>query len=77
MKKIFLALLLLSLFDAYSQDSSIKITNANYKHSQAVWSPVEDLILFQSNMEGKKSIYTINSSGENIKRLSSLKYDEG
>ncbi|MBO3699100.1 PD40 domain-containing protein [Roseivirga sp. E12] len=76
MKKVISAIFLLSLVNAYGQDGGIKITNDNYKHSRAMWSPVEDLILFESNMEGKKSLYTVKSNGENIKRLTSLDYED-
>ncbi len=75
-KKAIVVLILLSFVDAYGQGTRIKITNSNYKNSLPKWSPVEDLILFVSNMEGKKSIYTINSKGENIKRLTSLNHED-
>jgi len=76
MKKIILAILTLSFINVFAQESNIKITNSNYKHSHAMWSPVEDLILFESNMEGKTSIYIINSCGENVRRLTSLDYED-
>jgi len=76
MKKIILVLLVLSFINVYAQGSDIKITNSNYKHLNATWSPVEDLILFDSDMEGKRSVYIIDSNGENIKRLTSLEYDD-
>jgi len=71
-----LAILTLSFANVFAQESNIKVTNSNYKDSHAMWSPVEDLILFESNMEGKTSIYIVNSCGENIRRLTSLEYED-
>jgi len=77
MKIIILALVILSFVNIiYGQDGKIIISKPNYKHSHARWSPVEDLILFNSDMEEKKSIYIINSRGENLKRLTCLDYDD-
>jgi len=76
MKKLITALFVLSIVNTYSQEGTIKITNNNYKHSRAMWSPVEDLIHFTSDMEGEASIYIIDSCGENIKRLTSLDYQD-
>lgn len=75
-EKIVLALSILSFGSVCGQSSNIKITNANYKHYHAKWSPVEDLLLFDSDMEGKKSIYITNSKGENVRRLTSLAYED-
>lgn len=75
--KIFSILTLIASFSLsiFAQDSGIRITKSNYKHSDARWSPVENLILFHSDMEGKKSIYIIDSKGENLRRLTSLEYE--
>lgn len=76
MKKVIIAITLFSFVNAYGQDGGIKIINNNYKHSRAMWSPVEDLILFESNMEGLNSLYIINSNGENVKRVTSLGHED-
>lgn len=76
MKNIILALLVFGCVNVYGQERSIKITNTNSKYLLPRWSPVEDLILFISDMEGKKSIYIIDSKGDNIKRITSLDYDD-
>ena len=64
------------MVNVQGQDGAIRITNPNYKHSHARWSPIEDLLLFDSDMEGKKSIYTIDCYGENLRRLTSLDYED-
>jgi len=69
-------LAILSFTNTYAQDRNVTITNTNYKHSNARWSPVGDLILFDSDMEGKKSIYIVKPSGSNLKRLTSLDYED-
>ncbi len=75
-KYVFLGLALSSFISVYCQEGAIKVSNSNYKHSHPRWSPVEDLILFVSNMEGKKTVYTVNSKGENIRRITSLRFED-
>ena len=43
------------------------IINPNYKHARPKWSPVEDLVLFDSDIHGKRSIYITDSKGNKYK----------
>lgn len=55
---------------------SNKVVNPSYKHARASWSPVSDLILFDSDIEGSRSIYVIDSKGGNAERITSLNHDD-
>lgn len=72
--RIAIALTLFFFGQAYSQDSHVVITKSNYKHHYPKWSPVEDLLLFISNMEGQHSVYVMHPSGNHLKRLTSLNH---
>lgn len=66
----------LHIFDTRNRTARVLIEGAAHYNFPG-WSPTADVIAFTSNMDGDYEIYTIQSDGKNLKRLTNSRGNDG